>query len=52
VGSSTSTTIARLRKGCKKGVVVGAFSKGGDRKRFTGEETEYLKNWVSLRDHV
>ena len=50
--SATSTTIAHLREGCKKGVVVGAFSKRGDRKTFTKIEREYLKEWVALRDHL
>jgi hypothetical protein len=47
----TSSTISNLRDSCKKGVVVGAFSKRA-RKEFTNEEREYLKQWVSLRDHL
>jgi hypothetical protein len=50
--TATSTTIASLREGCRKGVVVGVFSKRGERKSFTRIEREYLKEWVSLRDHL
>jgi len=50
--TGTSTTIASLRENCKKGVVVGVFSKRGERKTFTRIEREYLKEWVSLRDHL
>jgi hypothetical protein len=32
--------------------VVGVFSKRGERKSFTRIEREYLKEWVSLRDHL
>jgi hypothetical protein len=49
---ATSTTIASLRENCRKGVVVGVFSKRGERKTFTRIEREYLKEWVSLRDHL
>jgi hypothetical protein len=49
---NTSTTIASLRENCRKGVVVGVFSKRGERKTFTRIEREYLKEWVSLRDHL
>lgn len=49
---TTTTTIANLRESCKKGVVVGVFSKRGDRQTFTRIEREYLKEWVSLRDHL
>ena len=53
IGSTeTSTTIASLRENCRKGVVVGVFSKRGERKTFTRIEREYLKEWVSLRDHL
>lgn len=53
-GSSdgTSTTISTLREGCKKGVVVGVFSRREERNDFTRIEREYLKEWVSLRDHL
>jgi hypothetical protein len=50
--TGTSTTIASLRENCRKGVVVGVFSKRGERKTFTRIEREYLKEWVSLRDHL
>jgi len=50
--AATSTTITTLRESCKKGVVVGVFSKRGDRRTFTRIEREYLKEWVSLRDHL
>jgi len=41
-----------LREGCKKGVVVGVFSRREERNDFTRIEREYLKEWVSLRDHL
>ena len=49
---STSTTIRRLRESCRAGVVVGVFSKRMDRNTFTTIEKEYLKEWISLKDHV
>lgn len=54
VGSSiaSTTTIASLRLSCKNGVVVGVFSKRADRTGFSRIEREYLKEWVSLRDHL
>jgi hypothetical protein len=48
----TSTTMSSLRESCKKGVVVGVFSKRGERRTFSRVEREYLKQWVSLRDHL
>jgi hypothetical protein len=50
--AATSTTISSLREGCKKGVVVGVFSRREERNDFTRIEREYLKEWVSLRDHL
>jgi len=50
--AATSTTISNLREGCKKGVVVGVFSRREERNDFTRIEREYLKEWVSLRDHL
>jgi hypothetical protein len=49
---STSTTVRRMREGCRAGVVVGVFSKRMDRNTFTTTEKEYLKQWISLKDHV
>lgn len=51
-GVHTSSTIPNLRETCRKGVVVGVFSKSGQRGTFTTDEREYLKQWVSLRDHL
>lgn len=48
----TNTTISSLRGQCRKGVVVGVFSKRGPRRTFTRDEREYLKQWISLRDHL
>jgi hypothetical protein len=50
--ATTSMTISTLRENCRKGVVVGAFSKCGERNTFTKAEREYLKEWVSLREHL
>ena len=50
--AATSTTISSLREGCKKGVVVGVFSRREERNDFTRIEREYLKEWVSLREHL
>jgi len=49
---STSTTVRRLRESSRAGVVVGVFSKRMDRNTFTTIEKEYLKEWISLKDHV
>jgi hypothetical protein len=49
---STSATVRRMREGCRAGVVVGVFSKRMDRNTFTTIEKEYLKEWISLKDHV
>ena len=50
--TGTSTTISSLRESCKKGVVVGVFSRRDERNDFTRIERDYLKEWVSLRDHL
>jgi len=51
-GGAGGMSVQTLRQSCRKGVVVGVFSRRGDRKEFSQTERSYLKQWVTLRDTV